>query len=116
MKLLLDEDSQGRVFTRLMREAGHDVETVNDAGLVGKPDPVVLAYAKQAGRVLLTRNGVDFAALHQADSAHPGILIEYQHDDISKNMTNAQIVAAIGKIEASDWDIRGALVSVNAWQ
>ena len=116
MKLLLDEDSQGNVLVRLLRDVGHDVQTVASAGMAGQADPAVLAYAKVAGRVLLTRNGRDFLRLHQADSDHAGILIEYQDMDPSKNMTYPQIVAAIAKIEASSWNLHRELVGINAWQ
>ena len=116
MRLLLDEDSLGRLFVRLLQAGRHDVETVTDAGLTGKPDPEVFAHAKQSGRVLLTRNGKDFLPLHEADPDHTGILVEHQDADPAKNMTSAQIVEAIGKIDTSGWDINGEFVSVNAWR
>jgi predicted nuclease of predicted toxin-antitoxin system len=116
MKLLLDEDSQGNALVRLLRDAGHDIVTVAEAGLAGQDDPAILAYAKNAGRVLLTRNGKDFLMLHQADSSHAGILVEHQDAAPSKNMTYRQIVTAIAKIEASGWDLRRELVGINAWQ
>ena len=116
MKLLLDEDSQSSLLVKLLQAAGHDVETVTHAGLAGSPDPVVFAFAQQLGRVLLTRNGNDFSLLHRQGDRHSGILIEYRGHDPSKDMTRAQIVAAIGKIEASDWDLRGQIVSINAWR
>ena len=116
MKLLLDEDSQGRVFVRLMRDAGHDVQTVTEAGLSGSPDPEVLDYARKQGRVLLTRNGRDFLALHQGDPSHLGILIEYQDADPGKNMTYEQIVGAVGKMEASGLELAGRCLAVNPWR
>lgn len=116
MKLLLDEDSQGRLFVRLMVAAGFDLETVKDADLTGLPDRDVFAYAKQTGRVLLTRNGKDFLELHAADDSHPGILIEYQDSDPSKNMTMQQIVDAITRIAESGWDLSGQCVAINAWR
>jgi len=112
MKILLDEDSQGT----LLVTAGHDVETVNGAGLSGQDDPTVLAYAKRTGRILLTRNSRDFLQLHQADNQHPGILIEHQDADHTKNMSYLQITAAIGKIEGSGWNIQGEIIGINAWQ
>ena len=116
MKLLLDEDSQGNILVRLLRAAGHDVETVTEIGINGQDDPTVLAYAKRTERVLLTRNGKDFLLLHQADNKHSGILIEHQDADPAKNMTYPQIAAAIGKIEASGWRFQGEVISINAWQ
>lgn len=116
MKLLLDEDSQGNILVRLLRDARHDVETVTGTGMAGQSDPAVLAYATRTRRVLLTRNGRDFLLLHQASSDHAGILVEHQDADASKNMTYPQIAAAIANIEASGWDLSGVLVSINAWR
>ena len=116
MRLLIDEDSIGRVFVRLVEEAGHDIETVTTAGLTGRPDADVFVYAQQTGRILLTRNGKDFLLLHQADSNHAGIIVEYQDADSSKNMSSMQIVAALGNIEASGWSLSGKFISINAWR
>lgn len=116
MRLLLDEDSQGNVLVRLLLGAGHDIETVTEAGMAGEADPAVLAYAKRAGRILLTRNVKDFLRLHEADSSHCGILVEHQDADPAKNMSYPQIAAAVGKIEASGWNLQGEFVSINPWQ
>ncbi len=116
MRLLLDEDTQAHVLVRLLREAGHDVETVAEAGMAGQADSAVLAYARQAGRVLLTRNVRDFLVLHQADPQHAGILAEHQDADPAKNMAYRQIAAAIGKLEASGWALPGEFAGLNAWR
>lgn len=87
LRLLIDEDSQAKHLVNLLQSAGHDVITVNQAGLMSKPDSVVLDYAKQEERVLLTRNCDDFQALHRANANHPGILAVYQHPDPSKSMS-----------------------------
>lgn len=115
MRLLLDEDSQGKALVRLLTGAGHDVETVTQAGIAGSEDAVVLDYARRTDRVVITRNGRDFVVLHLADSRHPGVLVEYQDEDPAKNMTYAQILTAINKIESSGWDIRGEIAAINAW-
>ena len=116
MRLLLDEDSQGKALVRLLQDAGHDVETVYGAGLASEPDPVVLGYAKRTGRILLTRNAEDFELLHEMNRSHFGILVEYQNNDPSKNLSFEQIVDAIRKIEESGWLVAGEFVSINAWQ
>jgi predicted nuclease of predicted toxin-antitoxin system len=56
LKLLRDEDSQAQPLVNLLRNANHDVLTVNEAGLMSQPDNIVLDYAIQNNRVLLTRN------------------------------------------------------------
>ncbi len=115
MRLLLDEDSQGKLLVRLLREAGHDVETVCEAGLEARRDADVLAYARQQDRVLLTRNVRDFLVLHEANAEHPGILAEYQDKDPAKNMAASDIVRAIGNLEQSGWILADQFVAVNAW-
>src|SRR5690242_15818281 len=98
MRLLLDEDSQGRLLVRRLREAGHDVLTVREAGLMAHRDADVFALARQEQRIVLTRNTRDFMALHEAEADHPGILAEHQDRDPAKNMTEADIVRAISNI------------------
>lgn len=116
MRLLLDEDTQAHALVRLLREAGHDAETVAEARMAGQADSAVLAYARRAGRVLLTRNVRDFLILHQADPQHAGILVEHQDADPAKNMSYRQIAAAIGKIDISGWPLAGQFVGLNAWR
>ena len=115
MRLLLDEDSLGNVFVRMLREAGHDVETVVEIGMAGMCDHDVFAHAKHTRRVILTRNVRDYIGLHQADAVHFGILAGYQYADRAKNMSYKQVVAAIGKIEASQWKLQGEFVALNSW-
>ena len=74
LKLLIDEDAQDKVLVKLLRQAGHEVITVNEAGLMSQPDFLVLDYARNADRILLTLNCRDFQSLHAADPHHPGIL------------------------------------------
>ena|SRR5579884_4457339 len=116
MRLLLDEDSQADVMVRLLRAEGHDVETVNGAGIAGADDLAVFEYARQTERIILTRNADDFKRLHDADRAHFGILIEYQDENPGKNMSYEQVARAVGKIEESGWSLAGEVVSLNAWQ
>jgi predicted nuclease of predicted toxin-antitoxin system len=70
LKLLIDEDAQDKVLVKLLRQAGHEVITVNQAGLMSQPDFIVLDYARNADRILLTLNCRDFQSLHAGDS-HP---------------------------------------------
>jgi len=49
-----------------LRRLGHDVLTVQETGTAGQttPDEAVLAFAREAGRVLLTLNRRHFIRLH----------------------------------------------------
>ncbi|MEW6496496.1 MAG: DUF5615 family PIN-like protein [Cyanobacteriota bacterium] len=51
---------------------------------MSRTDSTVLDYARQQGRVLLTRNCADFQELHQANPVHPGILAVFPTSTISK--------------------------------
>ncbi len=115
LRLLIDEDSQAKHLVNLLQSAGHDVITVNQAGLMSKPDSVVLDYAKQEERVLLTRNCDDFQTLHGANANHPGILAVYQHSDSSKSMSYLSIVKSIANLEASDYSLAHQFIPLNQW-
>jgi len=76
--LLLDEMLSGDIAAQL-RAKGHDVvAVVEDPALVGTPDEELLAYAASTGRLLVTANVRDFAAIHASWSSrgrsHPGLI------------------------------------------
>lgn len=62
MKFLVDEMFSPTV-ARLLREAGHDAESVLELGLAGSEDSQVLDRAARQGQVLVTENAVDFVPL-----------------------------------------------------
>jgi len=86
------------------------------AGLDGSNDRDVLVAAVRTGRALLTRNGLDFKAIHAEGIVHCGILIVNEDRDPSKNMSFDDITRAISNLESSGWDISGQVVSLNDWQ
>ncbi len=72
-RLYADEDFPlGAV--QILRNLGHDVQTVQEAGRSGKPDPEVLAEATADGRGVLTHNHRDFRRLHAVGQPHAGII------------------------------------------
>lgn len=75
--LLLDEHVNVGAYQQLLAR-GLDVAHVLDAGLAGAPDPEVLQWAIDHGRVVVTRNDRDFAPLVQNLAAtrvpFPGVL------------------------------------------
>ena len=115
LNLLIDEDSLAKYLVNLLRKAEHDVITVGDINLMGKPDSVVLDYARKNQRVLLTRNCGDFHNLHQTNCNHSGILAVYQSADFSKNMNYASIVKAIANIENFNYDLNNQFIILNQW-
>lgn len=115
LRLLLDEDSQAKYLVNLLKVAGHDVVTVNEASLASRSDANVLDYARQEQRVLLTRNCDDFHELHQANPKHSGILAIYQNSDSSKNMNYQTIVKAIANLEIANFYLENQFVILNQW-
>ena len=116
MRLLVDEDTQAKTLVRLLRDAGHDVVTVEAAGLVSVADAGVLNHAIRECRVVLTRNGGDFLALSRVVGAQSGILAIYQDADPSKNMSYTDIVRAIRNLEESAMSVEREFVVLNAWR
>jgi predicted nuclease of predicted toxin-antitoxin system len=59
----------------LLREAGHDVATVFDQSLGGRPDPEIASVCQREGRVLMTLD-TDFSDIRTySPSAYPGLIV-----------------------------------------
>jgi predicted nuclease of predicted toxin-antitoxin system len=74
-KLYADEHFPFPVV-ELLRQKGHDVLTVQEAGKAGLkiPDDEVLTFATSQNRAVLTLNRYDFKQLHRAQPNHAGII------------------------------------------
>jgi hypothetical protein len=70
-RFLADEDFDHNIV-RALRALGHDVSTVQDAGLANRqtPDDEILAFATSEERAVLTHNRKDFVRLHGRSPAH----------------------------------------------
>ncbi len=115
LKLLIDEDSKAKLLVILLLQAGHNVLTVNDAGLSGQTDRIVFDYARKEGRLVLTRNYDDFQVLHEANSFHPSILVVYHDDNYSKNMSHKEIIKAITNLETAKIPLANHFIALNHW-
>lgn len=111
----MDEDIQDKLLVKLLRQASHDVITVNEAGLMGFADPLILDYARTQELVLLTYNCDDFEALHLQGSNHSGILAVYRNTDPSKNMSFKAIIKAITNLEAVGIPLACQFIALNHW-
>ncbi len=100
-RLLLDEDIQSYELLQALRDAGHDVFTVNESRLRGMPDTAVLVHAKAENRSLLTYNADDIRALRAAEPLHSGIIAVYRHGIRDKNMTPMNIIHALSNLEST---------------
>ena len=77
MARLYADEQFPKVISQLLRNMGHDVLTVQDAGNanLGVPDEDVLAFAIGDERAVITLNRQDFIKLHRANSKHFGIVV-----------------------------------------
>lgn len=95
-KLLLDEMLSGDIAAQL-RAKDHDVTAVvEDPALVGMPDEELLAHATSCGRLLVTANIRDFAALHASWSSH--------------GRSHAGLIYIVNRVFPSDRSFVGAIV------
>lgn len=86
-------------MTELLRQLGHDVLTVQEAGQANQriPDDQVLAYATHQGRTVLTVNRDDFIRLHRLNPDHAGIIV--CTEDLDRQGLATRIHAAIAREE-----------------
>ena len=74
MKIKLDENLPSRLAA-LLGSLGHDVQTVQEEGIVGKVDSVIWEAAQREARFLITQD-LDFSdARCFAPGSHCGILL-----------------------------------------
>ncbi|MDJ0662753.1 MAG: DUF5615 family PIN-like protein [Crocosphaera sp.] len=115
LALLIDEDTLAKVLVKMLKKAGHDVLTVNEVGLSGEPDEVILNYARKNNRILLTHNCQDFEALHLENSVHPGIFAIYENQDHRKDLNRKDIIKAINNLESASIPLADQFISLNHW-
>ncbi len=101
--LYADENFNYRVVEEL-REKGHDILTVREAGQAGVSDNEVLRHATEQQRIVLTFNEKDFIRLHRQSDEHTGIVICTVDRDVSalaqrihEKLTDVPVMA--GKLE-----------------
>jgi predicted nuclease of predicted toxin-antitoxin system len=109
MRLFADEDFSYPVVRRL-RELGHDVVTVRDAGIDNDetPDDDVLKMAIQMQRIVLTHNRRHFWRLHARHPDHCGVLVA-THDRNAIRLADS-IHRTLA--EAKELSFRGQLIRV----
>ncbi len=94
--------------TELLRNFGHDVLTVQEAGNANQriPDDLVLAFAVGQERSILTINRIDFIRLHRRDNQHFGIVV------CTNNRNWEQFAARIDEAVRAEESLRGKLIRV----
>jgi predicted nuclease of predicted toxin-antitoxin system len=120
MRIYLDEDMASGLLIRLLKNAGHDVDAPNAAGMLGRSDPKQFTFAIHESRVCLTANYDDYEDLHplvrEAHGNHPGILVVRQENDPTRDLTSKGIVVAIRKLEAASVPIDNEYIVLNQWR
>lgn len=74
MRLLVDENLSARVAGTL-RDAGHDAVDVTAVGLANTNDDVILRWAADDGRIIVTTDA-DFGALLALRGDRPGTCVQ----------------------------------------
>ena len=92
----------------LLRNLGHDVLTVQEAGNANQriPDDQVLAFAVNQERAILTINRVDFIRLHRRDNKHFGIVV------CTNNRNWQQFTAQVDEAVRIEESLQGKLIRV----
>jgi len=94
--------------TELLRNLGHDVLTVQEAGNANQqiPDDQVLAFAVCQERSILTINRIDFIRLHRRDNQHFGIVV------CTNNRNWEQFAARVNEAVRDEESLQGKLIRV----
>ena len=98
MKLYADEQFPYPVV-KCLRDLGHDVLTVQEAGKANQrvSDDEVLAFATENDRAVVTQNRKDFILLHRLQPHHAGIIV--CSDDRNWDALAQRIHAAVTEAE-----------------
>ncbi|MBD1807454.1 DUF5615 family PIN-like protein [Microcoleus sp. FACHB-SPT15] len=109
MARLYADEHFPRIVSELLRNMGHDVLTVQEAGNanLGIPDEEVLAFAVTHDRAVVTINRFDFVRLHQLHPNHSGIIV--CSNDLDRNRMAVRLNEAISAEET----LTGKLIRVN---
>ena len=103
LALYLDDCAYSKPLRERLIAAGHRVTVPVEAGIAKQGDPVHLAYAVREGLILVTKNCKDFLALHDEliknGGSHPGLFFVYQDNDSTRDMSDADIVRAVARVE-----------------
>ena len=97
MARLYADEQFPRKVVELLRNLGHDVLTVQEAGNASLSDDNVLEFAINQNRAVLTLDRRDFKRLHQQKTNHFGIIL--CTDDEDRERMAIRISNAISLVE-----------------
>lgn len=106
IRLLADENFDGRVLARICKERSDlDVVRVQDEGLGSTPDPEILAWAAQEGRILLTHDkktmGPFAHARVRAGQPMPGVCLVKR--DAPLGLIIGDLLILLANTPAEEW-------------
>jgi len=112
MKLLLDQGLP-RSAAALLRDGGVDAVHTGDCGLAEAADAVILDYAREEDRIVVTLNSDFHALMVLSDSIEPSV-IRIRIEGL-RGEALAELLRAVLK-RCGDDLAAGALVSVGPWR
>lgn len=109
MALLYADEGFPKVVTGLLRQLGHDVLTVQEAGQANQriPDDQVLAFAMSQSRAVLTVNRDDFIRLHRISPDHAGIIV------CTEDLNRQRLASRIHEAITSEESLSRKLIRIN---
>ena len=109
MALLYADEGFSKVVTEFLRQFGHDILTVQEAGQANQriSDEQVLAFATSQKRAVLTVNRGDFIRLHRMNPNHAGIIA------CSEDLDRQRLASRIHQVITADNTLIGKLIRVN---
>lgn len=112
MRLYIDEDLASKELVARLTRNGHDlVPTVR-----GASDSVAWARAQEESAAVVTANVRDFVALGR-EASHHGLLLLYREADPTKNLTIAEVAAAVEHVQAAlGPELNGQVVALNHYR
>ena len=120
MKIYLDDDSVAGRLIPALRQAGHDVRTPTEIGMIGAHDALHLRQAIREGRSLVSRNYKDFEPINflvqESKGRHTGILMIREDDPKKRNMKPHDVVRALRKLEDAGVPVANEYIVLNHWQ
>jgi predicted nuclease of predicted toxin-antitoxin system len=102
MKIKLDENLPFRLAS-LLKELGHEAQTVHDEGLIGHQDSEIWDAAQDESRFLITQD-IDFSDIRRfAPGSHHGILLVRLHSPDRRNLVD-RIVELFQRESVAGWE------------
>lgn len=113
MKIYLDENLFSLRVVQALSKAGFKVVTPAGSHLEGAPDESHFQYIQKENIPILTKDAADFLSLHQQNPKHGGIIVIYEEQDVTKNMSVNDIVAALKNLTKREKEFKNHFFVLN---